>query len=260
MKAQSSRSTDSTQAQAHAFRKLDNKMFRKAHYQLYRARHYLRTPGGPGDMHDTLTSQFQRHARKRGVKVSDLVVGRIVAYWVNFWVKLMRQDQLPLGLRFTNEQKDRGNRRSARSRAKQANAHAYRAHALRRAGLSTKQIAAALGRSERSIRSYLATPFSTVQATRQRIVRPRPRPTLYPPAAAAICYLLIPPTKERSEKKTEPTDSKLPPPEEIDVLAELKTHWAAQDRQKSHNAPSRAPAKPTPETKIAYKPLTRKRF
>ncbi len=135
-----------------------------------------------------------------------------------------------------------------------ANAHAYRAHALRRAGLSTKQIAAALGRSERSIRAYLATPFSTVQATRQRIVRPRPRPTLYPPAAAAICYLLIPPTKERSEKKTEPTDSKLPPPEEIDVLAELKTHWAAQDRQKSHHAPSRAPDKATPETKIVYAP------
>ena len=186
--------------------------------------------------------------------VSDLVAGRTVAYWVNFWVRLMRQDQLPLGLRFTNAEKAKGNRRSARSRAKTANTNAYRAHALRRAGLSTKQIAAALGRSERSIRSYLATPFSTVQATRQRIVRPRPRPTLYPPAAAAICYLLIPPTKESSEKKEEPTDSKLPPPEEIDVLAELKTHWAAQDRQKSHNAPHSPPTKPTPETKITYAP------
>ena len=166
----------------------------------------------------------------------------------------MRQEQLSLGLLFTNEQKARGNRRSARSRGKQANAHAYRAHALRRAGLSSKQIAAALGRSERSIRSYLATPFSTVQATRQRLIRPRPRPTLYPPAAAAICYLLIPPTKASSEKKTEPTDSKLPPHASIDPLAELKTHWAAQDRQKSHHAPSRAPDKPTPETKITYAP------
>ena len=252
MRTQSSRCADSTQA--HAFRKLDNKMFRKAHNQLYRARHYLLTPGGPGDVHNSLTSQFLNLAIDRGVYVSELQAGRIVAYWVNFWVSLMQSPQLPLGLRFTNEQKDRGNRRSARSRAKQANAHAYRAHALRRAGLSTKQIAAALGRSERSIRAYLATPFSTVQATRQRIVRPRPRPTLYPPAAAAICYLLIPPTKERSEKKTEPTDSKLPPPEEIDVLAELKTHWAAQDRQKSHHAPSRAPDKATPETKIGYAP------
>ena len=33
----------------------------------------------------------------------------------------------------------------------------------------------------------------------------------------------------------------------------------AQDRQKSHNPPSRAPDKPTPETKIVYA-LTRKRF
>ena len=166
----------------------------------------------------------------------------------------MRQEQLPLGLLFTNEQKARGNRRSARSRGKQANANAYRAHVLRRAGLSSKQIAAALGRSERSIRSYLATPFSTVQATRQRLARPRPRPTLYQPATAAICYLLIPPTKERSEKKAEPTDSKLPNHADIDVLAELKTHWAAQDRQKSHHAPHAPPTKPTPETKIGYAP------
>ena len=81
---------------------------------------------------------------------------------------------LPLGLRFTNAQKAKGNRRSARRRAKSKSTNAYRAHVLRRAGLSTKQIAAALGRSERSIQSYLATPFSTVQATRQRIARPRP--------------------------------------------------------------------------------------
>ena len=157
---------------------------------------------------------------------------------------------LPLGLRFTNAQKARGNRRSARSRAKSTNA--YRAHVLDRAGQSTAAIAAALGRSQRSIRAYLATPFSTVQATRQRIARPRP--TLYQPAAAAICYLLMPPTKESSEKKEEPTDSKLPNHADIDVLAELKKHWAAQDRHKSHNSPSRAPDKPAPETKIVYAP------
>ncbi len=166
----------------------------------------------------------------------------------------MRQDQLPLGLRFTNAEKAKGNRRSARSRAKTANALAYRAHALRRAGLSTKQIAAALGRSERSIQSYLATPFSTVQATRQRIARPRPRPMLYQPATAAICYLLMPPTKESSEKKEEPKDSKLPNHADIDPLAELQKHWEAQDRHKSHNSPSRAPDKPTPETKITDAP------
>ena len=229
-------------------------MFRSAQNQLYRARHYLLTPGGPGDVHNSLTSQFQRRAQKRGVYVSELQAGRIVAYWVNFWVRLMRQDQLPLGLRLTNEQKDRGNRRSARSRGKTKSTHAYRAHVLDRAGLDRAQIAAALGRSERSIRSYLATPFSTVQATRQRLIRPRPRPTLYPPAAAAICYLLIPPTKESSEKKAEPTDSKLPPHASIDPLAELKTHWAAQDRKKSPNSPNSPPTKPTPETKIVYAP------
>ena len=250
MSYESSERTDSKQAQA--FRTVEGQAFRAAHNYLYRCRHYLLTPGGPGDVHNSLTSQFQRRAQKRGVYVSERQAGRIVAYWVNFWVRLMRQDQVPLGLRFTDAEKARGNRRSARSRGKQANVHAYRAHALRRAGLSTKQIAAALGRSPRSIQAYLATPFSTVQATRQRLIRPRPRPTLYPPAAAAICYLLIPPIKE-SSKKTEPTDSKLRP-EEIDPLAELKKHWAAQDRQKSHKAPSRAPAKPTPERKIAYQP------
>ena len=200
-------------------------------------------------MHNSLTSQFQRRAQKRGVYVSELVAGRIVAYWVNFWVRLMRQDQLPLGLRFTNEQKARGNRRSARRHGKTKTTLAYRAHVLDRA-----QIAAALGRSQRSIRAYLATPFSTVQATRQRLARPRPRPTLYQPAAAAICYLLRPPTKERSEKKEPLTDSKWPPHASIDVLAELKTHWAAQDRKKSHNFNNRAPDKPTPETKIGYAP------
>ena len=166
----------------------------------------------------------------------------------------MRQDQVPLGLRFTNEQKARGNRRSASRRGKTKTTLAYRAHRLRRAGLSSKQIAAALGRSERIIRGYLATPFSTVQATRQRIAQPKPRPTLYPPAAAAICYLLIPPTKERSEKKAEPTDSKQPPHASIDPLAELKKHWEAQDRQKSHKSHKKHKTKAPPETKITYQP------
>ncbi len=42
---------------------------------------------------------------------------------------------LPLGLRFTNAQKAKGNRRSARRRAKSKSTNAYRAHALDRAGL-----------------------------------------------------------------------------------------------------------------------------
>ena len=252
MPYQSSRSAYSKQA--HAFRSLEAAMFRKAHNQLYRARHYLLIAGGPGDVHNSLTSQFQRRAQKRGVYVSELQAGRIVAYWVHFWVKLMRQDQLPLGLRFTNEQKDRGNRRSARSRGKTKTTLAYRAHVLRRAGLSSKQIAAALGRSERIIRGYLATPFSTVQATRQRIAQPKSRPQLHIPAAAAICYLLIPPTKESSEKKEPLTDSKQPPHASIDPLAELKKHWAAQDRHKSHNSPNSHNPKPPPETKITYQP------
>ena len=254
MRIQMQTQNSNTQPAAQAFRTVEAQAFRFSQNQLYRARHYLLTPGGPGDMHDTLTSQFLRRARKRGVYVSELQAGRKVAYWVNFWVRLMRQDQLPLGLRFTNEQKARGNRRSARSRHKTKTTLAYRAHVQHRAGLSTKQIAAALRRSERSIQAYLATPFSTVQATRQRIAQPRPRPTLYPPAAAAICYLLIPPTKEIAQKKEEPTDSKLRPHEEIDVLAELKKHWAAQDSQKSHNSHNSHNPKPPPETKIVYEP------
>ena len=205
-------------------------------------------------MHNSLTSQFQRRAQKRGVYVSELVAGRIVAYWVNFWVKLMRQEQLPLGLRLTNEQKARGNRRSARRRGKTKTTLAYRAHVLRRAGLSSKQIAAALGRSERIIRGYLATPFSTVQATRQRLIRPRPRPTLYPPAAAAICYLLIPPTKERSEKKEPLTDSKQPPHKEIDVIAELAKQGIVKNPHNPHKKHNPHKTKAPPESKITYQP------
>ena len=201
-------------------------------------------------VHNSLTSQFLRIAQKRGVDVSERQAGRIVAYWVNFWVRLMRQDQVPLGLRFTNEEKARGNRRSARSRGQHKDKLSYRAHVLDRAGLDRAQIAAILDRGQRTIRSYLASPFDTVQAQRQRLARPRPRPRLHVPAAAAICYLLMPPTKEHSEKEV-PTDSKLPHTD-IDPIAELKTHWAAQDRQKSHKAPRRAPAKPTPERKIGY--------
>ena len=168
----------------------------------------------------------------------------------------MRQDQVPLGLRFTNEEKTRGNRRSAIRRGQTKTTLSYRAHVLDRAGLDRAQIAAALGRSQRSIRAYLATPFSTVQATRQRLARPRPRPKpkLHIPAAAAICYLLMPPTKESSEKKEVPTDSKLPPHASIDVLAELKKHWAAQDRHNSPHSHNPAHPKPPPESKIVYQP------
>ena len=78
-------------AQAPDFAALEAEMFCSAHNQRYACRHYLLTHGGPGDMHDTLTSQFQRRALRKGVYVSELVAGRIVAYWVNFWVNLMRQ-------------------------------------------------------------------------------------------------------------------------------------------------------------------------
>ena len=188
----------------------------------------------------------------RGVYVSERQAGRIVAYWVNFWVRLMRQDQVPLGLRFTNEEKARGNRRSARRRGQHKDKLCYRAHILDRAGLDHAQIAAILDRGQRTIRSYLASPFDTVQAQRQRLARPRPRPRLHVPAAAAICYLLMPPTVKENPEKEVPTDSKLPPHASIDPLAELQKHWEAQNRQKSHHAPSRAPAKATPERKIAY--------
>ena len=134
-------------------------MFRSAHNYLYRCRHYLLT----------------RLCLRTGSWSHRSLLGQLLG-------QVNAPNQLPLGLRFTNEQKARGNRRSARSRAKTKTTLAYRAHALDRA-----QIAAALGRSERSIRNYLATPFATVQATRQRIARPRPRPTLYQPATAAIC-------------------------------------------------------------------------
>ena len=137
-------------------------MFRSAHNYLYRCSRYLLT----------------RLCLRTGSWSHRSLLGQLLG-------QVNAPNQLPLGLRFTNEQKARGNRRSARHRAKTKTPLAYRAHALRRAGLSTKQIAAALGRSERSIRNYLATPFATVQATRQRIARPRP--TLYQPATAAIC-------------------------------------------------------------------------
>ena len=218
---------------------------RSAGYYLYRARHYLLTPGGPGDVHNSLTSQFQRRAQKRGVYVSERQAGRIVAYWVNFWVRLMRQDQVPLGLRFTDAEKARGNRRSARSRGQTKTTLSYRAHVLDRAGLD---------RGQRTIRAYLASPFDTVQAQRQRLARPRPRPRLHVPAAAAICYLLMPPTVKESSEKEVPTDSKLPPHASIDVLAELKKHWNSQKMPKSHNSPNSPPAKATPERKITYAP------
>ena len=166
----------------------------------------------------------------------------------------MRQEQLPLGLLFTNEQKAKGNRNSAISRGKTKTTLAYRAHRLRRAGLSTKQIAAALGRSERIIRGYLATPFSTVQATRQRIAqdqrKPKPKPQLHIPAAAAICYLLVPPTKEISEKEEPLTDTKLPPHEEIDVIAELAKQGIVKNPHNPHNLHNPHKTKAPPESKI----------
>lgn len=175
------------------FVSLETVMFREAHNYLYRCRHYLLTHGGPGDVHNTLTSQFLTRAQALGVYVSEDVAAA-VAYWVNWWVNCMRQDQLPLGLRFTNAQKH-----SARSRAQTALILAYRAHAR-------AQIAAALGRSQRSIRSYLANPFVVIQADRRLIAQPQPRPKpSYTPAfAAAICYLWIPPSKEIPEKKEGP--------------------------------------------------------
>ena len=185
---------------------------------------------------------FQHRAQEQGVYVSEELASRACAYWVN----LMSQDQVPLGLRFTNEQKARGNRRSARSRGQHKDKLSYRAHALDRAGLDRAQIAAILDRGQRTIRAYLASPFDTVQAQRQRLARPRPRPRLHVPAAAAICYLLMPPTVKENPEKEVPTDSKLPHHSDIDPIAELKKHW------ETPHSPHSPPTKPTPETKSAY--------
>ena len=47
MSYESSHRTDSKQAQA--FRAVEAQAFRSAHNYLYRCRHYLLAPGGPGD-------------------------------------------------------------------------------------------------------------------------------------------------------------------------------------------------------------------
>ena len=61
---------------------------------------------------------------------------------------------------------------------------------------------AGLGCSQRSIQSYLASPWSTVQAERQRLAQPKPNYTAA--FAAAICYLWIPPSTKKSDKDEPP--------------------------------------------------------
>lgn len=237
-----------------AFRSAENEAFRAAQNQLYLSRHFLLAPGGPGNMHDSLTSQFQHIAIARGIRISEETAGLHAAYWVQWWVAKMTGPQIPLGLRFTNSEKKLGNENSAISRGKTKTTLAYRAHRLRRAGLSNKRIAAMLDRSERTIRSYIATPFSTVQPIRQRITQPtakeRAEAALQanhnrlvhtalqaeaaPITAEIYCLLIGLPSKEVPEIE-EPTDSKLPDHTEIDPIQELKAHWSRTDSHKKHN-------------------------
>ncbi len=203
-------------------------------------------------------NEFLQLAKHRGVYCSEEAAGFIVAHWVNRQFNYMRRDNLPLGMRLTNEQKADGAKNSRISRGNNAIDLAYRAHILDRAGDSREQILKIIDRSERRIRDYLATPFAVIKEKRRAAKASQGQGKAKPcraakpsyAIAAAIYYLLVVPSTEIPSENEQTPPSKLPNHTEIDVIAELKTHWKATKGTIRTISPSRAPNKDHPQHQI----------
>ena len=177
---------------------------------------------------------------------------RKIAKWLDWW--------LANPLAYNKTQRQCGHVRSLETRRRHATRRRYRAHVLRRAGLSTQKIAAELAVTPQTIRADLRVQFAAAAMAQRRLARqaqrarPKPPPPPLTKHTAKICSLLVSPSTQDIQRVETPTDTKFSPHASIDPLAELKTHWAAQDRPKSPNSHNAPPTKPTPETKIGYAP------